>query len=132
MKKKAFYEFGAFRLDEEQRILRCGPDRVDLTPKAFSMLLFLVQHCGNLVSKQELMRSVWPDTNVDEANLAVTIGMLRKALRNSDGDRDYIETVPKLGYRFNVPVNVPAAECREDENPTEPGKNGIPLLTGSP
>ena len=94
------YAFGPFLLDtRERRLLRDGV-AVPLTLKAFDLLLALVQNQGHLVSKDELMRRVWPDAVVEENNLTVTISALRKALDEGPTDRQYIETVPRRGYRF--------------------------------
>jgi DNA-binding winged helix-turn-helix (wHTH) protein/TolB-like protein len=94
------YAFGPFLLDtRERRLLRDGV-AVPLTLKAFDLLQALVENQGHLVSKDELMRQVWPDAVVEENNLTVTISALRKALDEGPTDRQYIETVPRRGYRF--------------------------------
>ena len=94
------YAFGPFLLDtRERRLLREGI-AVPLTLKAFDLLHVLVQNQGHLVSKDELMKRVWPDAVVEENNLTVTISALRKALDEGPTDRQYIETVPRRGYRF--------------------------------
>ncbi len=74
-----------------------------LTPKAFDVLLLLVQNAGRIVTKDELMKAVWPDSFVEESNLTQTIFMVRKAL-DETADRRYILTVQGQGYRFLVPV----------------------------
>jgi DNA-binding winged helix-turn-helix (wHTH) protein/TolB-like protein/tetratricopeptide (TPR) repeat protein len=94
------YAFGPFLLDtRERRLLRDGV-AVPLTLRAFDLLQALVQNQGHLLSKDELMRRVWPDAVVEENNLTVTISALRKALDEGPTDRQYIETVPRRGYRF--------------------------------
>ena len=99
-----FYEFGPFRLDQtEHQLLRNG-ERVPLTPKAFSTLLVLVSRRGRILGKEELMREVWPDTFVEEGGLARNISALRKALDDTSDASRYIETVPKIGYRFVADV----------------------------
>jgi DNA-binding winged helix-turn-helix (wHTH) protein/TolB-like protein len=98
------YEFGEFRLDAEQRLLFRNGRPVTLTPKAFDTLLVLVQHSGRVVNKEELIKAVWADTFVEEANLARNIWTLRKALGDDDTNHRYIETLPKRGYRFVEPV----------------------------
>src|SRR5919202_924956 len=104
MRAKHLYEFGPFRLDAaEHQLLRDG-ERVPLTPKAFETLLVLVQNNGHLVAKDELMKEVWPDSFVEEANLDGYISKLRKVLGEGRAGREYIETVPKLGYRFDAGV----------------------------
>jgi non-specific serine/threonine protein kinase len=98
--------FGHFQLDTaERRLLRDGQP-VSLTPKALDTLLALVQHAGHAVSKDDLMRAVWPDGFVEETNLAFNISTLRKLLGDGQNGERYIETVPKLGYRFVMPVKM--------------------------
>jgi DNA-binding winged helix-turn-helix (wHTH) protein/TolB-like protein len=103
------YEFGDLRLEPVERRLLRGNSPVALTPKAFDLLLFLVQHSNRLLTKDELMTAVWPDAIVEEGNLTVTISALRKALGECEAHH-YIETVPKKGYRFVVPVTEITAE----------------------
>jgi TolB-like protein len=101
---KPFFEFGPFRLDPaEYRLLRQG-EPVPLMPKAFELLLVLVRNRGRLLEKAELMKAVWPDAIVEEANLALNISLLRKALGQSPTGPTYIETVPRRGYRFLADV----------------------------
>lgn len=99
------YEFGSFRLSLTDRILVRDGELVPLTPKAFETLLVLVQNSGHVVEKEELLKTVWPDTFVEEATLAQNIFTLRKALGKGEKDGPtYIETVPKRGYRFVAQV----------------------------
>jgi len=97
------YEFDEFSLDAQNRVLRRGGTAVPLTPKAFDVLLLLIQNAGRIVTKDELMKAVWPDSFVEESNLTQTIFMVRKAL-DETADRRYILTVQGQGYRFLVPV----------------------------
>jgi DNA-binding winged helix-turn-helix (wHTH) protein/Tol biopolymer transport system component len=98
------FEFGPFHLDAaEHRLLRDGRV-VPLTPKAFEVLHFLVQHHGRLVDKDALLKHVWPDCFVEEAATNRSVSVLRKALGGGPGEPRYIETVPKRGYRFVAPV----------------------------
>jgi Tol biopolymer transport system component/DNA-binding winged helix-turn-helix (wHTH) protein len=98
------YEFGEFCLDAtERRLLRRGQP-VQLTPKALDTLLYLVNRSGRIVEKDELLRAVWPDTFVEEATLAQNIFTLRKALGQGRDTEQYIETIPKRGYRFSHSV----------------------------
>ena len=94
------YEFGPFRVDSEDRILFRGDKPVPLPPKAVDVLLFLLAAQGRIVEKDALMDAIWPDTFVEEDNLAQNISLLRKALGECSKERQYIETVPKRGYRF--------------------------------
>jgi len=94
------YEFGPFLLDTAERVLLRDCEPVLLTPKAFEILTVLVRHSGHLVEKDELMRNVWPDAFVEEANITQHVSTIRKALGEGTDDHRYIETVPRLGYRF--------------------------------
>src|SRR5262245_31925091 len=93
------YEFDGFRLDEQHRALLRGQQAVALSPKAFEVLLVLVQNRERLMTKDELMKALWPDSFVEESNLTQTIFVLRKALGETPNKR-YIITVPGKGYRF--------------------------------
>jgi len=102
------YEFGPFRLEPaERRLVRDGQD-VPLPPKAFDLLMVLVSRAGRLVTKEDLLQSVWPDTFVEEASLSYTVSLLRKALQSGDDSARYIDTVQKLGYRFAASVRTVA------------------------
>ena len=101
-------EFGEFRLDAQTRILRRGQDLVPLTPKAFEVLLVLIEKSGQVVAKDELMKAVWPDSFVEESNLTQTVFMLRKAL-GEIRDQPYVLTVPGRGYRFVANIIKPQA-----------------------
>ena len=94
------YEFGPFLLNTAERVLLRDSEPVLLTPKAFEILTVLVRHSGHLVEKEELMRNVWPDAFVEEANITQHVSTIRKALGDGTDDHRYIETVPRLGYRF--------------------------------
>lgn len=97
---KHFYEFGPFRLDAMQRLLLRGGEAVQLTPKAFDLLLVLLESSGRVLTKDELMKLVWPDQFVEEANLSHNIYRLREALGDRQNGQKYIETLPRRGYRF--------------------------------
>jgi TolB-like protein/DNA-binding winged helix-turn-helix (wHTH) protein/Tfp pilus assembly protein PilF len=95
-----FYEFGAFRLDpKEQTLLRDGQP-IPLRPKVFDMLVVLIENRGHLVDKEQLMSLVWPEQFVEEGNINKNVSMLRRALGEGDNGQQFIETVPKRGYRF--------------------------------
>ncbi len=99
----SLYEFGEFRLDAQNRTLRRGVEPIPLTPKAFEVLLLLIQHSGQVVTKDELMKAVWADSFVEESNLTQTVFMLRKSLGESL-DQRYILTLQGRGYRFAAEV----------------------------
>src|SRR5262245_2112559 len=98
------YEFGHFRIDPGERVLLRGQEVVPLTPKVFEILLVLVQNSGQVVSKDGLMKKVWPDSFVEDGNLTQNISLLRKALGEGQNGHQYIETVARRGYRFVAPV----------------------------
>ena len=104
LQTKRFYAFGPFRLDTEKRVLVRDGTPVPLAPKTAEALLVLVQKAGYLVEKDDLMKCVWPGAFVEEGNLNKNISLLRKVLGVWDGGREYIETIPKRGYRFVAPV----------------------------
>jgi TolB-like protein/DNA-binding winged helix-turn-helix (wHTH) protein len=101
---KSTFSFREFELDSvERRLLRAGKS-IALTPKVFDTLVFLVERAGSLVSKEELIQGVWPRGFVDESNLTKHIWLIRRALGEGDQGAEFIETVPKIGYRFVAPV----------------------------
>jgi len=104
MPRSAVYRFGPFELDgAEYRLLRNGVE-VQLQLKAFETLCILVEHAGRLLTKDDLLRQLWPGTIVEENNLNKNISMLRKALGECPSGLSYIDTVPRVGYRFAAPV----------------------------
>jgi DNA-binding winged helix-turn-helix (wHTH) protein len=129
LQTKRIYEFGPFRLDEAEHLLLRDGEAVPLTPKAFDLLLALVERHGHLLEKDELLKKVWPDMFVEEANLASNISQLRKALGGGANAERYIETIPKCGYRFVADVRevcgskgdpadeVSPAECGDGRRP---------------
>jgi DNA-binding winged helix-turn-helix (wHTH) protein/TolB-like protein/Tfp pilus assembly protein PilF len=109
---KRVYEFGQFRLDAQEGVLLKDDRSVPLTPKAFDLLVLLVENRGHLVLKEEIMSRLWPESFVEEVNVNRNISTLRRALADSPTDPAYIETVPKRGYRFvAAAVEVPADEA---------------------
>jgi TolB-like protein/Tfp pilus assembly protein PilF len=100
------YEFGAFRVDSSKRLLARDGMPVPLTPKVFDTLLYLVQHSGTALDKDELMTAIWPDTVVEENNLNQNISILRRALGDNRSEQRYIATVPGYGYRFVAEVKL--------------------------
>jgi len=104
LKERHLYEFGPFRLEPAEHLLLRNGQAIPLAPKVFDTLLVLVQNSGHLVDKDELLRRVWPDTFVEEGNLTKNIFALRKILEGGRKGEKFIETIPKLGYRFVAPV----------------------------
>lgn len=119
---KHLLEFGPYRVDPERRLLLRDQNTVPLSPKAFDLLLILVEHSGDVVSKDDLMNLLWPDTFVEESNLGQHVFQLRKALGQRTQDHTYIVTVPGRGYRFAEQVRPVAAELTnvpQKEKPEE-------------
>jgi DNA-binding winged helix-turn-helix (wHTH) protein/TolB-like protein/Tfp pilus assembly protein PilF len=104
LQTKHFYEFGSYRVDVAERMLLREGSPLQLSPKAFDTLLALLESAGRTLKKEELMKKVWPNTFVEEANLAVNISSIRKALGETPGGARFIETVPRRGYRFVAEV----------------------------
>src|ERR1041384_1387687 len=102
---KHFYEFGPYRLDTAERVLLRDGQPVPLTPKALQTLLVLVESSGRILDKDVLLSRVWPDTFVEEITLAQNVSTLRKMLGVDQQGRQYIETVPRRGYRFVANVS---------------------------
>ena len=119
--EQATFRFGRFVLVPVERLLLCDGKAVALTGKAFDLLVTLVRHPGHLLTKDELLRSVWPGVVVEEVNLSVNVSALRKVLGAAPAG-EWIETVPRQGYRFNAAVDVGdvATDARTDSRHEEP------------
>jgi Tol biopolymer transport system component/DNA-binding winged helix-turn-helix (wHTH) protein len=118
------YEFGPFRLDATERLLLRDEHHIHLPPKALETLLVLVENGGHVIDKDELIKKVWPDTFVEEVNLAKNVSCLRKILGAGQSER-YIETIPKRGYRFVAGVKeVWRENVGQAMSPAENGANG--------
>jgi DNA-binding winged helix-turn-helix (wHTH) protein len=111
---KANWLFGPFCLDSQQRVLLRDGKPIALTSKAFEILNLLVENHGRALSKEEMMRQVWPASFVDESNLAQHIFHLRKVLGDTHEGQAYIETLPRHGYRFVAAVEQAPAKRAEN------------------
>jgi DNA-binding winged helix-turn-helix (wHTH) protein/TolB-like protein/Flp pilus assembly protein TadD len=109
---KHFYEFDGFRINVSERLLQRGGTDVPLPPKVFDLLLTLVERHGQVVTKDQLIDEVWPDTIVEETNLKVYVSTLRKALGEGAEGPKFIETLPRRGYRFVAAVTRTAQAAR--------------------
>lgn len=109
-KPNHIFEFPPFRLEVRERRLFRDAEPVSLPPKIFDLLTVLVQHHGHLVEKEVLLQTLWPDSIVEESNLSVNVSALRRALGDLAGDTQFIETVPKRGYRFIATVTESSPE----------------------
>jgi len=107
---RRFYLFDGFRVDAMERLLFKENREVSLTPKVFDTLLVLLENSSHVLTKKELMEKVWPDSFVEENNLAQNISILRKALGEGKEGDHYIQTVPKRGYRFVGDVRTDASD----------------------
>lgn len=121
MSSEHFYEFGDFRIDVANRLLFQNGQALSLTPKTVETLIALVRSKGELLNKDELLKTIWPDRIVDEGNLTQNIYLLRKTLGKAPDGRDYIETVPRRGYRFGgelrATAGVPQTKSPEQSRP---------------
>ncbi|MFN7947578.1 MAG: winged helix-turn-helix domain-containing protein [Blastocatellia bacterium] len=118
-----YYEFGSFRLDPDEGVLMRDGELVSLPPKVFETLKVLVEGSGRVLKKEDLMARIWPDSFVEESNLAQNISMLRRALGEGKDGQKFIETLSKRGYRFVAPVR----EITPDSQP-----EAVPVPVHSP
>jgi DNA-binding winged helix-turn-helix (wHTH) protein/tetratricopeptide (TPR) repeat protein len=133
------YRFAGCELDLHERRLLAHGEPVTLTPKVFDTLALLVERAGHAVSKDELMAALWPRGFVHESNLTKHIWLIRRALGDDGGESRFIETVPKLGYRFTAPVDIAvesaavtaAMAVQSMEVEPAPPASGQPLATPS-
>ena len=98
------YTFGQFRLEVERNRLLHDGEPVQLRRKSYEILLLLVEHPGEIITKEQIISTVWPDQMVEENNLTQQIYKLRRLLGDTPKDQNYILTVPGKGYLFNKPV----------------------------
>ncbi|MDX2150716.1 MAG: winged helix-turn-helix domain-containing protein [Bryobacteraceae bacterium] len=128
------YRFGPFRLSIHNRLLERAGERIPLTPKVIDTLFVLVENRGQVVTKESLMKAVWPDVNVVESGLTRNISALRKALEEGESEGTYIETIPRRGYRFVADVQT---EMQEEATaplapPLAPAPSPAPPETAPP
>jgi DNA-binding winged helix-turn-helix (wHTH) protein/tetratricopeptide (TPR) repeat protein len=128
--EKVSYEFGPFQMDPSKRLLTSHDEPLPLTPKAFDILLVLVERAGEVLEKEELLKLVWPDTVVEEGNLTFNIHALRKALGERPSEHKYILTIPGRGYCFVADTRkVPAATIDDSGSAAVPPRLKNPPLT---
>ena len=118
-RNKAIFTFDDFRLEVSEARLTRRSEVIAVPPKVFSLLVLLVERAGELVGKDVILRTLWPDSIVEEANLTVHMSALRKALATED-NKQFIETVPKRGYRFTAPVTVIEPVGDRETGPADP------------
>jgi DNA-binding winged helix-turn-helix (wHTH) protein len=106
-----FYDFAGFRVDTSRRCLQTDHGRIRLTARLFDLLVFLLRERHRAVSRTELLDALWPGVVVEDANLSVNISLLRKVLHRNDAGACYIETLPRVGYRFCAEVVESLAEA---------------------
>ncbi len=109
MKNRCF-QFGPFHLDPADQLLLREGKPLSLAPKAFETLLYLVENPHRLVTREELIKAIWPNSFVEDGSLSVNISLIRRTLGDMRGGGPYIETVPRKGYRFLSDVRVLATE----------------------
>ena len=125
------FQFGPFLLDTRQRrLLKDGTDGtlVSVAPKGIDLLIFMVERHGQIVTKDDLIQNIWPDSFMEEANLSQNIFLLRKALGEKAQENRYIATVPGRGYRFVATVTRHEADEPPGDNsaPTTIHRNNLP------
>ena len=125
------YQFGPFHLDARERRLSRDGEVIPLRLKVFDTLLVLVENAGRLVTKQQLLETVWPETAVEENNLNHNVSVLRKALGERATGQQYIETVPRVGYRFAAPVETIGAPARPSPSAAAKPRQEIRYCTTS-
>ena len=125
------YEFGRFRLNSAERVLLRAGEPVSLTPKVFDILLVLVENGGRVVEKDDLMKRVWPNTFVEEGNLTQNISLLRKALGETPNGVQFIETVPRRGYRFVGAMKTENGDARLAGLSSESSINGSEVTSSA-
>ena len=123
------FRFGPFHLDVRERRLSRGDEVIPLRLKVFDTLLVLVENAGRLVTKQELLDTVWPETAVEENNLNHNVSVLRKALGEKATGQQYIETVPRVGYRFAAPVDAAVPQTQAAAASTAKARQEIRYCT---
>ena len=128
---KQLYRFGPYTLDAVERVLRRDGEPVSLPPKDLETLLVLVERAGRIVEKEELLEKVWPGVFIEEGNLSRRIFNLRQVLGERNGDRPYIETIPKRGYRFSGTLLQEDPDVREGVPPPPPTQKAVLAVTGS-
>lgn len=120
------YEFEGFRIEADKRSLSHAGSPVPLTPKVFDTLLYLIEHKGEVLETEALMRALWPDTIVEENNLNQNISTLRRVLGEKRGENRYIVTVPGKGYRFIAQVAI--SSSGSESAPKEPARVTLAVL----
>jgi DNA-binding winged helix-turn-helix (wHTH) protein/Flp pilus assembly protein TadD len=123
-RQTTFYEFGPFRIDARRRLLFRGDEPIPLAPKVFETLLALVRGRGEVLKKAELIDAIWPDTFVEESNLAQHVFLLRKILGEDKNEHRYIVTVPGAGYRFVAQVRESGAAVGSVRAAAQTGEAG--------
>lgn len=119
---RTFFQFGGFTIDLQRHGLYRGEERIHLTAKPLETLIYLVENRGQIVEKQELLEAVWKDTFVTEDNLVHVIGEIRRALADDKDDPRFVQTVPRLGYRFVADVVVTSHTGEIKQAATAPSK----------
>ena len=128
------YRFCGFELDPAERRLSQAGNSISLTPKVFDTLVVLVRRAGHVMSKEELMQALWPRGYVDESNLTKHIWLIRRALGDGEQDSRFIETVPKVGYRFVAPVSTgpePAPAALAAQAGLPPARGRLPAWSAA-
>src|SRR6266446_204034 len=122
--ESSIYKFDAFCVDSGKRLLLRDDEIIALTPKVFETLLYLVNHNGKVLEKDELMSAIWPDSIVEENNLNKNISVLRQVLGEKPGAHRFIVTVPGKGYKFVADVRTISVEKIPETSDSKPRREG--------
>ena len=126
-----YYEFDPYRIDPIERVLYRHQEALHLSPKLVETLLFLLENAGHIIEKEDFQTRLWPDTFVEEINLARNISLLRKTLSEGAEGQQFIETIPKRGYRFLAEVKkaqlLAPPVVRPEEVPEPPLMAAVPV-----
>lgn len=126
------YRFGDFRLDPNRMTLERGAERIPATPRVVSTLLYLVEHAGRTVTRDEMLRALWPGRIAEDANLNQAISAVRKILANGSAGEEWVITVPGKGYRFSAVVTTEGGFVEQDAPLFHPASGGNPGLPQAP
>jgi len=123
------YRFGEYSVLADERMVLRGNERVHMTPRVFHLLLILVENPGRLVSKETLLNEIWQDSFVEEGNLNSTVSRLRKILGEKPDEKKYVETIPRVGYRFIADVEL-VPHVDDARSIAEPEFNSLEFVQG--
>jgi DNA-binding winged helix-turn-helix (wHTH) protein/WD40 repeat protein len=132
--REGLFKFGPFILNAATKTLRNGEQNVSMPPKVFDTLLVLVERRGEVATKDQLMHALWPDSFVEESNLTQNIFVLRRSLGRAPNGQEYIQTIPKRGYRISLPIEelaAPSSELKDTAAPIAHQKRSFSAISAT-